>query len=268
MGGMSFSELQAAVEPRDDGFTLGIPPEWHQGRTAYGGFSAALALEAARQASGVSTPLRSAQVAFVGPLYGAVEARAQVLRSGKNATWVAVELIRANEHGEGEVGLAATFVFMGPVASALHLNDCAPPADLIPVDRAKPLQFADRTPLFLRNHFEVRFARPRVTERIPEFCWWVRPKDHADLDPMVAALLCADAVPPGVIPLMQGRAPVSTMTWQANLLTPAPATREGWWLLRSTGSYAENGCSSQHMELWNAAGEPILAAIQSVALFG
>lgn len=260
---MNFSELIAAAEPIEGGFALEVPPQWHQGRTAYGGLSAALALEAARRVSGVATPLRSAQVAFVSPLYGHIEARARELRSGKNATWVSVELTR-----EGEVGLSASFVFMGPVESALHLNDCAPPSDLVAVEGAKAVQFSERTPLFLRHNFEVRFARPRSTERVPEICWWVRPKDHAALDPMLAALLCADAVPPGVMPLMEARAMVSTMTWQVNLLTPAPATRDGWWLLRSVGTYAQAGSSSQQMQLWNADGTPVLSAIQSVALFG
>jgi acyl-CoA thioesterase len=186
-----FEELLASVEQAGDASELSIPESWHQGRTAYGGFSAAVALHAARRAAGVSAPLRSGQVAFVGPLHGTVEARARMLRSGKNATWCGVELIR-----EGEVGLTATFVFMGPVESALHLNDTPPPADLIPVEQARPLRFVERSPSFLRNHFEVRFARPRSEERLPEFCWWVRPREHAGLDPTIAALLSADAVHP------------------------------------------------------------------------
>jgi hypothetical protein len=85
---------------------------------------------------------------------------------------------------------------------------------------------------------------------------------------MVELLLCADALPPGVMSLLTPRTPVSTMQWQVNLLTPTPTTREGWWLLRSTGDYAEKGCSSQRMAIWNADGAPMLAGMQSVALFG
>jgi hypothetical protein len=85
---------------------------------------------------------------------------------------------------------------------------------------------------------------------------------------MIELLLCADALPPGVMSLLTPATPVSTMQWQVNLLTPAPATREGWWLLRSTGDYAEKGCSSQGMAIWNTDGEPVLAGMQSVAIFG
>ena len=264
---MSLHEVLGAVDLRSDGFALSVPESWHQGRTGYGGFSAALALAAARQVGGELPPLRSAQVAFVGPLYGAVEATARVLRRGKNATWLSAEILRANDQG-GEVGLAASFVFMGPVESSLHLNDAVPPAELIPVDEAAELQPGGFAPIFLRNHFDVRHALPRRSEKRPEICWWVRPKAHADLDPTLSAVLSADGVPPAVMPLMLPGVMVSSMTWQVNMLTPSPATRDGWWLLRSSGTYAEAGCSSQQMQLWNADGAPILSAMQSVALFG
>lgn len=255
--------LLATAPQTDEGFRLVIPESWHQGRTGYGGFSAALALAAARRVGEALPALRSAQVAFVGPLYGEIEARARVLRRGKNATWLAVELLRGSE-----VGLAATFVFMGPVDSSLHLNDCGPPPELIPLEEAAELRPGGFAPVFLRNHFDVRHALPRRDEKRPEMCWWVRPKEHAELDPALAALLSADGVPPAVMPLMNPGVMVSTMTWQVNMLTSAPMTRDGWWLLRSAGTYAEAGCSSQQMQLWNADGAPVLAAMQSVALFG
>jgi acyl-CoA thioesterase len=259
---MNFSELLGRSEPRDDGFVLAIPEDWHQGRTAYGGLSAALALTAAMRIGGELPPLRSAQVSFVGPLYGAVEVRAQVLRRGKNASWVSAEILR-----EGEVGLTASFVFMGPVASELHLNERPLPEGAVPLDEARSF-VNPHAPTFIQNHFELRFALPKTAEKQPEICWWMRPREHAELDPMTALLLTADGLPPGVMPLLSRRAPLSSMHWQANLLTPAPATRDGWWLLRSAGDYAESGCSSQRMAIWNADGEPVMAGMQSVAVFG
>lgn len=264
---MSLPALLAMAEPLEHGFRLAIPEDWHQGRTAYGGFSAALALSAALRAGGEGLPpLRSAQVSFVGPLCGAVEARARVLRRGKNATWMAAEISRASDSGS-EVGLTSSFVFMGPVESELHLNDRPAPTGLIPVEEAQPFAMK-HSPAFLRNHFEVRFALPKGGDKRPELCWWVRVREREGLDAMTGVLLIADALPPGVLPLLHPGVPVSSMTWLVNLLTPAPATRDGWWLLRSTGDYAEKGCSSQRMEIWNADGEPVVAGMQSVAVFG
>ncbi len=232
-----------------------------QGRTSYGGFSAALALEAARGLADDLPPLRSAQVSFVGPLSGSVEVRARMLRRGKNASWVSAEV-----SGEAGVGLTATFVFMGPVeASVLHLHEVPPPVDLIPVDRAIGLP-EGRGPTFA-GHFERRFARPRGPGSEPELCWWLRLKDAEGLDPMVSLILLGDGLPPGVMPLI-GNVPVSSMTWLVNLLTPRPVTRDGWFLLRSAGNYAEKGCSSQDMAIWNADGEAVAVGMQSIALFG
>ena len=259
-----FFDILAQAQTRDGSMVARVPEDWHQGRTAYGGFSSALALAAAMRAGQDLPPLRSAQVSMIAPLYGAVEAGAAVLRRGRNATWISAELRR---EGEEEVGLTASFVFMGPVASTVHVNDRPLPAGIIPVGEASGF-LNDRAPSFLRSHFDVRFALPRSDARRPEQCWWVRAKERAGLDPMVELLLCADALPPGVMSLLAPRTPVSTMQWQVNLLTPAPQTEDGWWLLRSTGDYAEKGCSSQRMAIWNTQGQPVLAGMQSVALFG
>jgi acyl-CoA thioesterase len=259
---MKLPAILAEARPLADGFTTVIPEHWHQGRTAFGGFSAALALSAALRVGGELPPLRSAQVSFVGPLAGEVSVNARVLRRGRNASWVSAEI-----KGEGGIGLTATFVFMGPVESTLHLNDCPPPAELIDLNDAQPFAFHEHTPAFLRNHFEVRFAMPKSAGKLPELCWWIRPTECEQLDPMIALLLTADALPPGVLPLLNPRVRVSSMTWQCNLLTPTPTTRDGWWLLRSSGDYAELGCSSQRMQIWNADGEPVMAGMQSIALF-
>lgn len=260
---MSFAALLASAEPRDSGFACPVPETWHQGRTAYGGFSAALALAAAMRAGGADLPpLRSAQFSMIAPVYGPVEVHARLLRQGRNATWAEAQIRR-----DGEVAFTASFVFMGPVASELHLNERTPPPGLIPPADAREIRFTEHTPAFLRHHFSARHALP-PTDKAPEMCRWLRLSADDALDPMLELLLIADSLPPGVMPLMAAQVPVSTMHWQVNLLTPAPATTGGWWLLRSAGDYAEQGCSSQRMGVWNANGAPVMAGLQSVAVFG
>lgn len=259
---MSLPQALAASRATPTGLIAAIPEDWMQGRTSYGGFSSALALVGAQRLAGDLPPLRSATINFVGPLAGEVEVRAQFLRRGRNASWVSAEV----ESAAG-IGLTATFVFMGPVESKLHLNEAPPPSGWIAPEDAAPFP-TDRPSPGFTQHFERRFATPRKADKRPELNWWARPRDPAGLDPMVALLLTADALPPGVMPLMEGWSPVSSMTWLINLLTPAPASRDGWWLLRAAGTYAENGCSSQDMAIWNADGEAIAAGMQSIALFG
>ncbi|MBS0253768.1 MAG: thioesterase family protein [Proteobacteria bacterium] len=258
-----FPALLAAARPLADGLAAELGGDWAQGRTTYGGCSAALALAAAQRVGGADLPpLRSATVSFVGPLAGAVEARARVLRQGRNATWIGAEIT-----GEGGVGLTASFVFMGAAGSTLELAGCAAPGDLVPFDQARDIPADAPIPTFLRANFAVRFARPPAPAPEAELCRWVRLEQGEGLDPMVEALLVGDAMPPAVLPLMQRGARVSSMTWQINLLTARPATRDHWWLLRSEGDYASGGCSSQRMGLWNADGVPVATGMQSIAVF-
>ena len=261
---MSLAQLLATAEPLDDGFRLAIPESWHQGRTAYGGLTAALALAAVRQVGGEGLPpLRSAQVSFVGPVYGEVEVRARVLRRGRNAVWIAAELLRG-----GEVGTSATFVFMSAVENQLRLKYSRDIPGLIALDDAPVREVPPGGPSLL-DHMEVRFALPRGGEARPEICWWVRAKDRDGIDPAMQLLLCADAPPPGVFPVLPRPVPpLSSMTWLLNLLTPVPQSRDGWWLMRVSGDMSEQGCSSDRTEMWNVDGDAVALGMQSVAIFG
>ena len=77
----------------------------------------------------------------------------------------------------------------------------------------------------------------------------------------------ADALPPAAMGAMTKPGPVSTMNWQFNLLTDNPTTEQGWWWVDADGHQAANGSSSQYMSLRNAAGEPVMMGMQSVAVF-
>lgn len=259
---MSFFELLGTAGETPTGRSLVLPETWHQGRTAYGGVSSALALAEALRVGGALPPLRSAQFAMIAPLAGTLQLSARVLRQGRNATWMAAEIA-----GDKGVGFTASFVFMSPVASGLVTDGRPVPDDVIPVADAQPF-VNERAPAFLRHHFDVRFARPRGPARQPDVCWWVRPRGHEALDPALALLLSADGLPPGVMPLLSPGVPVSTMHWHVNMLDAAPVTHDGWWLLRSVGDFARDGCSSQQMSAWNTDGRPVLAGMQSIAVFG
>ena len=259
--GMSLPDTLSSLRRIDGGFATTVPDDWMQGRTSYGGFSSALTLEAARNLVPDLPPLRSAQVSFVGPLAGEIEVRARVLRRGRNASWINAEI-----SSDAGVGLTATFVFMGPVDSSLHLHEVPLPAKVVPVEQAKPIP--DGRGAGFSVHFNRRFGLPRTDAPEPEIGWWVQLKDREGLDPMVELMLCGDALPPGVLFMMQSAAPISSMTWLVNLLTPSPATRDGWWLMRVVGDFAEQGCSNEPMAIWNADGEPVVSGMQAVAVFG
>lgn len=254
----SLSAAIDALQPADGGWRGHIPDNWLQGRTAYGGFSTALALVTAQRAVPDLPPLRSAQVTFVGPLAGTVTAQASVLRRGRNATFV-----EAGVDGDAGVGLRATFVFMREVASSIdHAIGRAPD---FAVPRPDAPTFNGHSAVAFSRNFELLDQREGTGPA--EWLRWARLVDRAGLDPAVELVCLADCLPPAALKLVGGPAPVSSVTWLLNLLTPAPATRDGWWLLRADTEQVRGGSSSQAMAIWDADGTPVAQQLQNVAVY-
>ena len=119
----TLKEVLDELEPTGDQMAWrgAIPDDWLQGRTAYGGLSAAIALHCAMQSEDDLPPLRSAQVSFIGPLSGPIMVTAHKLRRGKNAAF-----IQADVESEAGLGLRCTFVFMRRDRERGRLSDDRP----------------------------------------------------------------------------------------------------------------------------------------------
>ena len=235
-----------------NGYTIG--DDWLQGRTAYGGVSSAIALHAVKAVYPDLPPLRSAQIAFVGPLAGVIEAKPTLLRRGKNSAFVGCDLMVADG-----VGLRALFLFMSSRPSTIAHLDLAAPDTPLGSDRVDP----DKVPQgFLRN-FEMTGWQPEggTIRR------WLRLTDRGGLDPEIELVAIADGLPPAAMALAKSWGPISSTTWQLNLVTDTIKTDDGWWLLEAKTLHAGSGSSSQSMTIWNSDRTPIATATQSVALF-
>lgn len=243
----------------ETGFTSTVPTDWMQGRTAYGGLSAALALQAALEVEPDLPPLRSAQVAFIGPLAGEITVTATKLRRGRNAAF-----LQSDVASEAGLGLRATFVFMAPLASAI-VHDTAKRALVTPPPVDAELYIGPED--FFTGNFN--FLDHKDQTGPAEWLRWARLRDHAGLHPFVELMAIGDALPPAAFKLLEEkRTPLSSLNWQINFQTAEPRTRDGWWLLHANADTARDGYSTQRMSIWNAAGEPIAEAMQGVAIFG
>lgn len=242
--------------PRLESGRAVIGEGWLQGRTAYGGVSAALALLSAKAAYADLPALRSAQIAFVGPLSGEVEVTPTLLRRGKNSAFVGVDVM-----GTEGVGLRALFLFVASRTSAILHGDLSidPPS----APEAEVIDGISIGPGFLH---EFEFAKAD-DPAIGNWLRWARLKDREGLDPGVELVAIADALPPAAMSVAKQWGPISTTTWQLNLVSDAPATRDGWWLLGAELLHAADGNSSQNMTIWNRDGAAVATATQSVALF-
>ncbi|WP_291842003.1 thioesterase family protein [Maricaulis sp.] len=257
---MSLPQILDAARVSNDTLTAHIPDTWMQGRTAYGGLSAAIALEAALRSQSDLPPLRSAQIAFVGPLAGEIVVKTELLRRGRTAAF-----IEANVFGDGRLGLKALFVFMIGLESSIDYAEGARPEAPDFVDAAPAM--ANPDPKFFTGNLEYRHGLSIEERHTPDFLRWVRLRAREGLHPMVELMAIGDALPPAAMALFARPGPISSMTWQINLLTAGPVTTDGWWLSRSTADLARHGSSSQLMQVWNADREPVITGMQSVAIF-
>jgi acyl-CoA thioesterase len=255
----ALGDLLASAEPIEGGFRVTIPDDWLQGRTAYGGLSSALALHAAKMSDTDLPPLRSALIAFIGPLAGPVTVTAQRLRRGRNAAF-----IEATVTSEAGLGYRATFVFMADLTSSIAHDISAPSLHRPPPPDAS---LYTGPPQFFTGNFNFFDMKGHVEGA--EWLRWGRLRERDELDPETHLLAVADALPPAAFALIRdNKVTMSSLTWSVNILVPRPTTTDGWWLLHTRTERAVAGYSSQRMTVWNADGVPVVDAMQGVAVFG
>ncbi len=261
----SLDQLLAAAEQSDEGWRHHIGPDWMQGRTAYGGLSAALTLDAALRDHPGDAPLRTAQVSFIGPVGGETQTATRLLRQSKSSRFVAADLT-----SEAGYGTAATFSFMSARQSHIDFARTPPPI-AAPPSALRSLPEHPARPAFTRK-FDMRPASGSGdgfghAADDADIITWVRWMEEPACDVHIALLALADALPPAAIRLFNQFGPLSSSTWIMHFLNDAPQTDDGWWLLASRSTQVQRGFSAQTMEIWNHARELVAVGQQGVALY-
>lgn len=244
-----------------DPLTLDAPPSWSQGRTLYGGMTAALAWAATARTNPDLPPLRSVQAAFVGPASGRLTLEPLVLRRGKSATTVGV-----NVHGDA--GLAARLTFFcgaarpSKVAHERVTAPVAPAPDDLPAVLA-----AGQGPTFAAN-YDIRHVSGGLpfSGGEPEFVMWARMREADGADPLVSLIALADVLPPASMPVFPEFGVISSLSWSFDL-DRLPVDASAWYLCRATSQSTADGYSRQAMDVWDANGRRVLAGSQTVAIF-
>ncbi|MCI4645786.1 MAG: thioesterase family protein [Hyphomonadaceae bacterium] len=261
----SFTDLLAGLSRTADGaLQTVIPPGWMQGRTTYGGLTAALCHEAAVSiAEGM--PLRAVQVVFVGPSGGEVKMTPSLMRRGKNTAFVSVDLT-------GPQGLAARalFTFGKHRESDYQISDMPMPNGLPGPERTSPMFSGERSGPHFTQHFDMLLAegQPPMSQATKSIIGlWLRHRDRTGPVSPTSILALADAPPPAIMSMFTAPAPISSMTWMAEFLTEDLSTQDGWYFARHIAQTASDGYSSQSMSLWSRDGRPILVERQTIAIF-
>ncbi|GHE46699.1 acyl-CoA thioesterase [Camelimonas fluminis] len=258
-----FSTLMAGMTPAGDGFSTFVSEDWQQGRTTYGGMSAALCAQAAALMDPELPPLRSAQFSFIGPASGALEARPALLRRGKSAACIGVDLV--SDQG---VATRAMLTYGAARESRLRYHGKPYPRAAAVEDSAD--FFGGRQGPAFSRHFEFRTAggvMPMSGSAEPEYLIWLRHRDEAAGSSAASLLALTDAPPPTAMALLREFGPISTMTWMVDFTAEAHQDTHEWRLLRMFAEDIGEGYSTQETAVWSPSGKLLAIARQTIALF-
>lgn len=245
---------------------LQISADWSQGRTVFGGLSASLGFVAIR----TQVPdrvLRSFSCQFIGPLFTETdfEIEVKVLREGKNATQAIASI-----HQKGEVVVSCQACFGVPRNSGIEIlardSHDMPLADkpgVIPV-------IPGVTPEFI-GHMDLHVVAggfPFSGSQHSHTHGFMRLKETPQQITDAHVILLIDAWPPTVAQQLKGPAPVSTMTWQLDMIQESvemPA--DGWLGYQVDARQAHNGYAHTEANIWDSQGRLLALSRQTVAVF-
>ncbi|MGN6287363.1 MAG: thioesterase family protein [Afipia sp.] len=260
---VDFTTLMSSITERESGYSVTVTDDWLQGRTIYGGLSAALCLAAVARHAPDLPPLRSAQFSFIGPATGTLTMTPEILRRGKSTVFVGADLA-------GEDGLATRAILCfgaGRTSTIRHAGIAAPQ---VKEPDASPQFFRDVPGLNFVKNFDGRLAAgsfPFSKAADPSMTLWLRHRDDKLAPSIIPLVALTDAPPPASIILFETFARISTMTWSIDMLTDQIETGDGWWLVRTSADNAADGYSSQSMTVWNSERKPIMVCRQNIAIF-
>ena len=262
----TFSELMASADRTEDQFSLAVPEDWLQGRTAYGGLSAALSAHAAIAVFPDLPPLRSAQFTFVGPATGTLKVKPALLRRGKSTTFVQANIV-------GDDGPAVQVILAFGARRASVMGQAPARAPEATSWRSSPEFMSNGERPRHLTHFDSRLAggsRLYSLDEPARLLVWLRHDEESPPNTLPGLLALADALPPPALVLATERPPLSTITWAVDLFRDVrgDASPSDHWLVESTATSVMDGYSTQDMAIWTADGAPVLTARQNVAVFG
>jgi acyl-CoA thioesterase len=251
----------------DDSATFELPPEWAQGRSAFGGVVAGIGARVASSRLAADRPIRSVLVDFAAPIApGQASTRVRVLREGRSLSHIEVQVLQGGELA------AVVLVTAGTTRhTAISLTPPAPPVST-PPESSTMLPFIEgATPTFTKN-FEYRWSSARFpftgADRA-NLGGWIRRRDGGPVD-AAGVLALIDAWPAPVLPLLTRPAAASTVTWLVNFAQEVPA--EGWpgdafFRFEADAVAASGGYADASGRLWGPDGGLVASSTQLVAEF-
>ena len=242
-----------------------IPPEWGQGRSAFGGVTTAAATRAMASLVGPGRTLRSLSASLVGPLRLAepVALHAHVLRAGRSLTHTEARLVQG-----GQVQAVVLGAYGGPRPSGIVVPRATMPADLPEPSACVAFPYIPGVTPDFTQQMEMRWthgALPFTGNDEDVIGLWLRHRSEAQgMDALVGLL---DTPPSPVLQMMKRPAPASTVRWSAHIVGPPRLPAGAWCWLHSVARSAGDGYATMLASLYGPDGLLLAWLEQLVCVF-
>lgn len=256
------ASLRERWSETDAGWRISLPEGWMQGRSVFGGLTAATAVALGARQVDASRRLRTVNVQLLRPVSaGETHGVARVLREGKGTAFVEVRLSQSG----AEIAVAQ-LVFVRPREGSLALPTPERPAVTPPDDLVDLPYLEGITPEFTQ-HAQMRWARgsaPFTGGSEPSFDGWCRLRVPAgDVEGLVTML---DLWPSPTLGLVSKPTFASTVSWTAHVLD-VPSSFDGWFQFHYAAMAAREGFHTVAGQLWAPDGALVGWTEQLVAFF-
>jgi acyl-CoA thioesterase len=247
-----------------------IHPSWGQGRTTFGGLSAALLLERLITVAGNNRPLRSINVNFCGPLFTDTpfDLNHQILSDGKSIAQFSGQAIQNDKvatqltacfgiERDSEVQLSQSLISLGEPGVGQHLG-----------------YIKGLTPEFVQ-HVDFRYVKggfPFSNNPSHILTGWVR-FNTAPLSFTESYLVAlVDAWPPAVLQQLKTPAPCASVTWSLETVHPIslldePLTPDSWIYYECEIKQAHHGYAHTVASIYHPNGQLLALSRQLVAVY-
>ncbi len=252
--------------------TVTIADNWAQGRTVYGGLTAALIYQCMQKTvvadkPDEARPIRYFNLSFIGPLIvkESMSIEVELLRAGRSASQL-IAYVKQND----KTCVVAQACFGIDRDSKINLKDQFQHAMALPKKAKFIPQIPKVVPRFLR-HFELNIQDGRLPfmgGKKDHLHGWMRfkkaPKEFND-GHLIALI---DAWPCTVLQQLKLPAPASTMNWNLEFPQAASIVEGDQWLAyQATTAHASDGYVYGDAHIWNEAGELMALSRQTVGVF-
>lgn len=262
---MDYNEIVEASEW--DGTTLQatLSDDWGQGRTIFGGLTTGLALYATGKRVADGRRLRTSLTSFVNPIRaGDVSIATNVLRAGRNVTHVEATISQ-----QSAVCTRVLACYGADRASTL-LVEAPQMIPLSPPEQLATFPFVPNISPEFARYIDYRWkpeSVPYLGKGNGTSSGWIRLHATGPLRADHLALI-VDAWPSSALAMMKGPVPVSSLTWNLELLHQQPNWRaDDWWAVHASIDTVVDGYVHGSALVWSVDGVLVARSQQLVSIY-